>query len=421
MSVLDIQFDNPERDYASGGMVSGQISILVSEPTTCLGVVLEYWWQANGSGLGDRGNIHKVPINLDTLENNLSSNPPRPNRRTTDTSSTTNTPDTPADNIVDANGDAPVDAHGDAHGDAHVDAHVDANDGDSPTLTRTAVGEGREAILLEPRETYWLPFYFSAPPGPVSYHSDQFTVDWKLRARLYSDDNPLKVERTFIVTPGSADTVNLGTQTTTTPTPRVALPSLAANIGFVLLGVLALVALASYMLPLPADFPRRLADYLSVPAAVVVTVYLIVTIRTFANAFRAKRLYQHMQVDTSPIAVPAQAFDIVLTLKPGFSSPRQRLDTRMIVEAFEQTRSSSQQKRRCVYSQLLEHNNVVDLVSGKTTKVLERFRFPEDTFASFSSEHHSITWHARLEIQFGNLPSYSSHHPITVHPWATPD
>jgi hypothetical protein len=175
------------------------------------------------------------------------------------------------------------------------------------------------------------------------------------------------------------------------------------------------------MLPLPADFPRRLADYLSVPATVVVTVYLIVTIRTFVNALRAKRLYQHMQVDTPPIAVPAQPFDIVLTLAPRFSSPRQRLDTRMIVEAFEQTRSSSQQKRRCVYSRVLEHNNVVDLVSGKTTKVLERFRFPEDAFASFGSEHHSITWHTRLEIQFGNLPSYSSHHPITVHPGATPD
>lgn len=401
MSVLDIQFDNPERDYAAGGMVSGQISILVSEPTPCLGVVLEYWWQATGSGVGDRGNIHKVPINLDTLENNLSSSPPRPNRRAADASGITDNPDNP-----DNNPDNP--------------ANTDANS-DSPTLTRTTIEEGRDAILLEPRETYWLPFYFSAPPGPVSYRSDQFTVDWKLRARLYSDDSPLKVERTFIITPGSADTADLGTQTAITPTPRVALPSLAANIGFLLLGVLALVALASYMLPLPADFPRRLGDYLSVPAAVVVTVYLIVTVRTFVNALRAKRLYEHMQVNTPPIAVPAQAFDIVLTLRPGFSSPRQRLDTRMIIEAFEQTRSSSQQKRRCVYSRVLEHDNVVDLVSGKTTKVLERFRFPEDAFASFSSEHHSITWHARLEIQFGNLPSYSSHHPITVQPWATPD
>jgi hypothetical protein len=384
MSVLDIQFDNPERAYAAGGMVSGQISILVSEPTPCLGVVLEYWWQASGSGVGDRGNIYKVPINIDTLEDNLSNQPPNKYRRTTDPPLS----DTEIDNL---------------------------------SLNRTAVQEGREAIILEPRETYWLPFYFPTPPGPVSYHSDQLSVDWKLRARLYSDANPLKVERTFMVTPGSATNVELGTQPLASATaPTVTLPSLATNIGFVLLGLLSLLALASYMLPVPADFPNRLEDYLSVPAAVVVTVYLIVTIRTLLNAYKARRFYANMQVDVSPVAVPNHPFDVVLTLQPSFSGPRQRLDTQMILEAFEKTRSSSQQKQRCVYSRVLEQRNVIDLVSGKTTKVLERFQFPEDTFASFSSEHHHIIWQVSLNIQFGNLPSYSSHHPITVQPWLTP-
>lgn len=383
MSVVDIQFDNPERDYAAGGMVSGQISILVSEPTPCLGVVLEYWWQASGAGISDRGNIYKLPINVSSLEDNLSSSPLRLNRRNNDPS---------------------------------------PEDPDSTSLTRTIVDENREAIMLEPRETYWLPFYFSTPPGPVSYRSHQLSIDWKLRARLYSNETPLKVERTFIVTPGSAPTAELGTQPlASAAATTVTLPSLAANVGFVLLGVSALIALATYMLPLPEDFPRRLEDYLSVPAVTVVTVYLIVTIRALTNALRARRLYQYLHVNIPQVAVPEQAFDVVLTLQPRFSSPRQRLDTRVIVEAFEHTRSSSLQKQRCVYSRVLEHGNVIDLVSGKTTKVLERFRFPTDAFASFSSEHHHIFWQATIEIQFGSLPSYISRHPITVQPWATPD
>jgi len=386
MSVLDIQFDNPERDYAAGGMVSGQISILVSEQTPCLGVVLEYWWQASGAGVSDRGNIYKLPISLDSLENHLSINPPsRAQRRANDP--------------------------------------IIPQDDDTIQLTRTAIDDEREALILEPRETYWLPFYFPAPPGPVSYRSDQLTIDWKLRARLYSETAPLKVERIFITTPGSATTVNLGTLDTASKTakPDVTLPSLTTNVAFVLLGVFALVALAWYMLPLTDDFPSRLEDYLSVPAAVVIVVYLVVTFRVFVNATRARRFYQNMQTQVPNVAVPGQTFDVILRFLPRFSSPRQHLYTQIVVEAFEKTRSSSQQQQRCVYSRVLEHSNVIDLVSGKNTKVLERFQFPEDAFASFASEHHRITWHVRLDVQFGNLPGHTSRYPITVQPWSTPN
>ncbi|MEM7734986.1 MAG: hypothetical protein AAF267_04280 [Deinococcota bacterium] len=377
MSVLEIQFDNAERSYAAGGMMSGQVSLLVSEVTPCRGIVLEYWWEARGTGVTDRGPVHKKIIDVHTLAGHIG-------QRVTNL-----TP--PAAEQADVSANNPV-------------ARVNV-------------------VLLEPRETYVLPFYIAAPPGPVSYHSEHLQLDWHMRVRVGTTAGQvLKLTRTFKMTAGSASEADLGLVSIPAGSAlerHVKLPSMIASSTFLGIGVLAFIALGTYLLPLPSQFPSRVEDYLSLPALVAALIYVIIMTRALVRTLRARQFYSDMQVDMPAAIVAGSNLDVVMRFRPRYSSPRQRLQTRLVIEAFEQTRSASQQHTRCITSTVLDSTNLLDLVSHRETKVLERFQLPEGMVASFQSEHHSVYWKVMLEAQFGSLPVRTSNYDFVVQPWRT--
>ncbi|MEM6430547.1 MAG: hypothetical protein AAF708_15005, partial [Deinococcota bacterium] len=340
MSVLEIQFDNSERTYPAGGMMSGQISMLVSELTPCRAVLLEYWWEARGAGVTDRGPVHKQLIDVQALAGHL---------------------DQPVVSLS---------AREMEQAAAKLNASKSASE-KAPKKTPDTVQQ--QVLLLEPRETYRLPFYMAVPPGPVSYASEHLVLEWHMRARVITPTaRALKVTRSFRVTPGNASTADLGLLTVSyddSPEHKVSLPSVSANSGFLALGLLALAALGAYILPLSSQFPSRLEDYLSLPAFVVVLIYVVVMLRALVRTLRARQFYNDMQVTMPACVVSGDTLDVIMRLRPQFSSPRQRLYVRLVVEAFEQTRSASQQHKRCISSIVLDSSNVIDLVSQRDTKV----------------------------------------------------
>ncbi len=380
--------------------MSGHVSVLVSELTPCHGIVLEYWWEARGAGVTDRGPVHKHVLDAHALAGH-----------TDQLVTSLPIPETAAaaeqgEYISKPRTSTPA-----------VDQNLAV--GQNPGVGQNVV----HVVVLEPRETYTLPFYIAAPPGPVSYRSEHLQLEWHLRARVVTTTaQVLKVTRNFKITAGSASEANMGLVSVPTGNAverNIKLPSVSAGGGFLAVGLLALVSLGAYLLPLPNQFPSRVEDYLSLPALVAVFIYVVIMMRALVRTLRARQFYSDMQVTMPAATVAGSTLDVIMRFRPRYSSPRQRFQTRLVVEAFEQTRSASQQHKRCITSTVLDSSNLLDMVSHRETKVLERFQLPEDMVASFQSEHHQVYWRVMFEAQFGALPVRTSEHDLVVQAWRT--
>jgi sporulation-control protein spo0M len=262
-------------------------------------------------------------------------------------------------------------------------------------------GETREIVLhegtMDEGRMYELPFEFTAPSGPFTYHGNLVNVDHYVEATLdlaWAVDPSIEEEFILVPDPMLARLESNALVSTRKVTPK----QKGCGPG---IGGIVLIVIGANLLPVPGFF--------------LVAIGLLIL---FWRALAGMKLGKVATRLESAIIAPGEAVEVALGIQPTKAVHINGIEARLKGQETCVSGSGSDKTshRHEIHAEASSLSGPRTLVGGQLNVIRGTIRVPRTDAYTFSSANNKVTWDLRLHVDVPAWPDWSEEYELTLVP-----